>query len=254
ERADTRHDDVLIAVSEHPRRAGKACPPCAMLPDKAQARKVFCYLGRTARGSPMARVMPKSCRSLSALLLGVLFLFRIPSAGAQSAEELGRWIDEAVAGNSACIGLAVGAKKDRVIAARFFGTTGNNGRPNADTEFEIGSITKTFTSALLAWSQQQGRMSIDDPVSKYVPVRVPAFQGKPILLVHLADHTSGLPRQMPIFAPRIVPQDVFEFLGHYQLTRAPGEQYVYSNVGTNLLGLAIERANRASLDQLFARV
>jgi CubicO group peptidase (beta-lactamase class C family) len=177
------------------------------------------------------------------------------SVGAQSTlDELGRWIDQAVVGNNSCIGLAVGAKKDQVAVARFFGTTGNNGQPNLDTEFEIGSITKTFTTALLAWSHQKGRMRIDDPLSKYAPVGVPTYQGQPILVVQLADHTSGLPRQMPISASRIVPQDVWEFLGRYQLTRAPGEEYVYSNVGVNILGLALERTHDASLDQLFARV
>lgn len=202
--------------------------------------------------TPPMLVRPVRCAPL--LLFCLLVLFRAPCAVAQSPREnLGGLIEQAVAQNSTCIGLAVGAKVDGVIATRFFGTTGNNGRPNVDTEFEIGSITKTFTAALLAWSHQQGRMRIDDPLSKYVPVGVPSWQEQPILLVHLADHTSGLPRQMPNLPPRIGAQDVWEFLGRYQLARAPGQQYVYSNVGVNILGLALERTYGASLDQLFAR-
>jgi hypothetical protein len=49
-------------------------------------------------------------------------------------------------GSPSCIGLAIGAVQGNARTQRFYGDTGNRGRPNADTEFEIGSITKTFTA------------------------------------------------------------------------------------------------------------
>jgi serine-type D-Ala-D-Ala carboxypeptidase/endopeptidase len=97
-------------------------------------------------------------------------------------------------------------------------------------------------------------MRIDEPLAKFAPSRIPQWRGEPIRLGHLVDHTSGLPRQMPSVPPRLIPEDVWTFLARYQLTRAPGARYVYSNVGVNALGHAIERAHHASLEQLFARV
>jgi D-alanyl-D-alanine-carboxypeptidase/D-alanyl-D-alanine-endopeptidase len=171
----------------------------------------------------------KTCGGAYALGLGLSILLSAPSANAQrTPEPLARAIDQAVAENSACTGLAIGVKKGRTVAARFYGTTGNNGVPTADTEFEIGSTTKTFTVTLLAWTDQRGRMRIDDPLAKFAPSRVPSWQGQPILLGHLADHTSGLPRQIPTVDRHFGPEAVWAFLAGYQLTRVPGTEYLYS--------------------------
>jgi D-alanyl-D-alanine-carboxypeptidase/D-alanyl-D-alanine-endopeptidase len=197
-------------------------------------------------------------RRVPATLIVLALLFGAPIVQSDAGEgptrqELERLINDA-AQKSSCIGLAIGVKSGRTVATGFLGTTGNNGAPTADTEFEIGSITKTFTTTLLAWADQQGRMRLNEPLAKFALSRIPHWQGEPIRLVHLADHTSGLPRQMPSLPPRLMPEDVWAFLARYQLTRPPGAQYVYSNVGVNALGLAIERAHRASLEQLYAQV
>jgi serine-type D-Ala-D-Ala carboxypeptidase/endopeptidase len=176
-----------------------------------------------------------------ALLLGALTV-RTDAYAEPTRQELEHWINDA-AQSSRCIGLAVGVKSGDTVAMGFFGTTANNGVPTTDAEFEIGSITKTFTTTLLARADQQGRMRIDEPLAKFAPSRIPHWRGEPIRLVHLADHTSGLPRQMPSLPPRLVPKDIWNFLARYQLTRPPGAQYVYSNIGVNVLGLAIERAH-----------
>src|SRR5205814_2806751 len=67
---------------------------------------------------------------------------------------------------------------------------------DANTVFEIGSVTKVFTSLLLADMVQRGEVALTDPVSKYLPpnVKVPERGGKKITLIDLATHTSGLPR------------------------------------------------------------
>ena len=65
--------------------------------------------------------------------------------------------------------------------------------PTEDTVFEIASISKTFTSLLLAVLQKEGLLSKDDPITKFVP----EFSNNPkfekITLYHLATHTSGFP-------------------------------------------------------------
>src|SRR5689334_20203374 len=75
---------------------------------------------------------------------------------------------------------------------------------NGDTVFEIGSVSKVFTSLLLADMVQKGEVKLDDPVAKYLPtsVKVPERNGKKITLVDLATQSSGLPRMPDNFNPK----------------------------------------------------
>src|SRR5436190_24114189 len=79
-----------------------------------------------------------------------------------------------------------------------YGNSGatDNRALDADSVFEIGSITKVFTALLLADMIVRGEVAADDPVAKYLPerVRVPFFESKPITLADLATYMSGLPR------------------------------------------------------------
>src|ERR1022692_1834766 len=106
----------------------------------------------------------------------------------------------------------------------------NDPRPvGNDTVFEIGSTTKVFTSTILADMVQRGEVSLDDPVSKYLPaeVKMPQRGGKQITLVDLATHTSGLPRLPSNFKSKdpdnpyadYTVGNLFEFLSSYELTR-----------------------------------
>jgi len=120
---------------------------------------------------------------------------------------------------------------------------------DGDTLFELGSITKTFTALLLQDMVERGEMRLEEPVAKYLPpaVKVPTHNGKPITLLHLATHTSGLPflpknlhpkRMENPYADYTVDQ-LYAFLSSFQLTRDPGTQWEYSEVGMQLLGQAI---------------
>ena len=121
--------------------------------------------------------------------------------------------------------------------------------PDGDSVFEIGSVTKVFTSLLLADMVQKGEVKLDDPVSLYLPktVKMPERNGKKITLIDLATQSSGLPRMPNNFKPKdpanpyadYTPAQMYEFLSGYQLTRDPGEKYEYSNLGVGLLGHAL---------------
>lgn len=121
--------------------------------------------------------------------------------------------------------------------------------PDGDTVYEIGSVTKVFTSLLLADMVNKGEVKLDDPVAKFLPatVKVPERNGKKITLVDLATQSSGLPRMPTNFHPKdpqnpyadYTPEQMYEFLSSYQLTRDPGEKYEYSNLGVGLLGHAL---------------
>ncbi|MEO5820631.1 MAG: serine hydrolase domain-containing protein, partial [Vicinamibacteraceae bacterium] len=120
--------------------------------------------------------------------------------------------------------------------------------PSADTLFEIGSITKVFTALLLADMVERGEVAFDDPVSRLLPrLTLPTRDGRAITLADLTTHTSGLPR-LPSnldvgaldnpYATYRAP-DLHAFLASYALTRAPGSQWEYSNLGVGLLGHAL---------------
>ena len=146
------------------------------------------------------------------------------------------------------VGLIDPAGKRTIVSAGSAGT--RPGRAlDANTVFEIGSISKVFTSTLLADMVRRGEVSLDDPVAKLLPasVRVPARDGRDITLLSLATHTSGLPR-MPDNLPMKDPENpyadytveqLYQFLGTCQLGRAVGESYEYSNLGAGLLGHAL---------------
>jgi D-alanyl-D-alanine-carboxypeptidase/D-alanyl-D-alanine-endopeptidase len=199
-----------------------------------------------------------ACSRFLAVAACAALLASAVNAGAESSPEtLGRMIDQAVARVPSCVGLAIGATQVNVRAQRFYGDTGNHSPPKGDTVFGIGSITKTLTATLLAFADQQGTMHIDDPLQRYAPpgFRVPDFNGQPILLAHLAEHTSGLPRIVPNPSAPMPPERLWRFTGSYQLPRAPGEQFLYSNLGYALLARAmVRRLNASGEDQLYARI
>ena len=125
---------------------------------------------------------------------------------------------------------------------------GTDREVDGDTLFEIGSVTKTFTTLLLMDMVERGQMKLDDPVAKYLPksVKVPARNGKQITLLDLATHTAGLPRDPSNLTPAGgLPENAFAdysveklyaFLSSFALDRDPGDKFEYSNVGMALLG------------------
>jgi serine-type D-Ala-D-Ala carboxypeptidase/endopeptidase len=195
-------------------------------------------------------------RIFAAAACAALLASAAHSGAAPSQDPLGQIIDQVVARVPACVGLAIGATQGNLRVQRFYGDTGNHGPPKADTEFEIGSITKTLTATLLAFEDQQGTIHIGDPLARYAPpgFRIPNFNGQPIQLAHLAEHTSGLPRVVPNPQAPMPPERLWQFINNYQLAHAPGEQFLYSNLGFALLARAMVRRSNASEDKLYARI
>jgi CubicO group peptidase (beta-lactamase class C family) len=131
---------------------------------------------------------------------------------------------------------------------------------NGDTIFEIGSVTKVFTSLLLTDMAARGEVAVSDPISKYLPadVKAPMRNNQSITLTDLATHTSGLPRLPTNFTPKdpanpyadfSVPQ-LYQFLSTYTLARDIGSQYEYSNLGGGLLGHLLARRAEMSYEAL----
>jgi CubicO group peptidase (beta-lactamase class C family) len=124
--------------------------------------------------------------------------------------------------------------------------------PDADTLFEIGSITKVFTATLLAEGARRDELALDDPLSRHLPEGVdpPTFEGVEPTLAQLAEHTAGLPPLPANFGATTLAdpyadydeEKLWAYLDGLQLARKPGERYAYSNLGAGLLGTLVARA------------
>ena len=155
------------------------------------------------------------------------------------------------------IGIVVGVIDSAGRRIVTYGRSGNGDSAPLDgnTVFEIGSISKVFTSLLLADVAVRGDVALNDPIAKYLPrtVRVPA-RARPITLQDLAMHASGLPRMPNNMRPKdgsnpwadYTVEQLYEFLSTYELPRDVGTTYEYSNYGAGLLGHLLAR--RAGLD------
>jgi serine-type D-Ala-D-Ala carboxypeptidase/endopeptidase len=128
-----------------------------------------------------------------------------------------------------------------------------------DTLFEVGSITKLFTTLLLADMVKKAEVQLSDPIEKYLPnVRVPQLEGYKITLGHLATHTSGLPQLPDNFKPAnpnnqyadYTVDKLYEFLNNHHLRKIPGKHLVYSNMGIGLLGHILSRKTGKSYEEL----
>ena len=175
---------------------------------------------------------------------------------AMSDSKLKAIVEKRVLGDrtGACVAVAVVEKT--VARAYVCADPKQLPRISAQSAFEIGSVTKTMTSALLADLILQGKAALDDPLTSYLPAGtvVPMFEGKPILLKHLVTHTSGLP-VVPDFSTaksmdnpyaEVDEASLLKTLASAKLSRAPGAHYEYSNYTMMLLTTLITK--RAGVD------
>jgi serine-type D-Ala-D-Ala carboxypeptidase/endopeptidase len=145
-----------------------------------------------------------------------------------------------------------------------------------DTIFAIGSITKVFTTILLADMVDRGLVNLDDPIEKYLPtsVKVPTYNGQKITLENLATHTSGLSEfpsshcvsnfngtdddedsiQARLFFiecdKNYTFDQLYQDLSNTTLIREPGLKFEYSTFGISLLGHILALKSGMSYDQL----
>ncbi|HEX4646610.1 MAG TPA: serine hydrolase domain-containing protein, partial [Verrucomicrobiae bacterium] len=123
---------------------------------------------------------------------------------------------------------------------------GTRQKPDGDTVFFLGSVSKTFTTLLLEDMVDRGQMKLDDPVAGYLPasVRMPARNGKEITLFHLASASAGIPINPDNMTGADVREQyetytvekMYAYLSGFTLTRDPGTEFEYSNLGMALLG------------------
>jgi CubicO group peptidase (beta-lactamase class C family) len=173
----------------------------------------------------------------------------------KTAAEIDAYLNSAVAAGK-FNGVALVSGQGRTVLHKAYGWRDVAAKAYNDTStrFPILSITKSFTAMVVFKLQEQGRLSLADPLTKYFP----GFpNGDKITVSHLLDHTSGLynytddiDEEDSALVNHPVPKErVFELITKKPPMHAPGEDMSYNNSGYYLAGLVIEKATGKTYEQ-----
>lgn len=178
---------------------------------------------------------------------------RPPVQVVQTLPELTGALDRVSRGARGFSGAVLVARGDHVLFRQVYGMADHEaGRPLAlDSKFRLASVSKQFTAAAILKLQDEGVLSVYDPLCKWIQPCPAAWE--PIRLHHLLAHTSGVPDLMarPAWGlQRVTPAtsaELTEDSKRYRLQFPPGSKVRYDNAGYNLLGAVVERATGVSL-------
>jgi len=190
------------------------------------------------------------------IALSVAALSLAGDASAMTEGELKSVLERRLSGDrtGACIAVAV---VEQNVTTAYVCADPKAARPfDGRTAFEIGSVTKTMTAALLADLIIKGEVALSDPLTTLLPpgTKVPAYGREPITLAHVVTHTSGLPalpgrmQMVDQFNPyaAITEAQLLESLAVAKLASKPGTKFAYSNFAMMVLSYAL--AKRAGTD------
>ena len=179
--------------------------------------------------------------AMSALLLGL-------SVGPQQVHQIDSAMTDAMArGHIAGASIAI-AQNGKMLYAKGYGYRDQGFQKHADksTIYEIGSVTKQFTAAAVLMLVRDKKLSLEDPLSKFVPQYTNAAA---VTVRQLLNQTSGIPNytEDPKFDvwgnQDNTPAQVLAHVQTQKLDFAPGSQWAYSNTNYLLLGMIIERVS-----------
>ncbi|MFT3695677.1 MAG: serine hydrolase domain-containing protein [Kofleriaceae bacterium] len=146
-------------------------------------------------------------------------------------------------------GLALGIVVDgELVYSKGYGVAdvAANAPPDLDTAYRIGSLTKSFTSLSVLALRDDGALSLEDPLVKWVPEAAglvyPTHDTPPLTIHQLVTHTSGLPREYDR-DKTATEADITVQLQSLALEHAPGQAFSYSNLGFVMLSLVVSHAS-----------
>jgi D-alanyl-D-alanine carboxypeptidase len=201
--------------------------------------------------------------SLRTVFAAVLLVAASPAAAQQLTVDQAQKVDAIVAdalsstgAPSASIAVVQGGK---IVYAKAYGDQGPNIKgPSADAKYQIASISKQFTAAAILLLQNEGRLSLDDKVSKWVPDVTDADK---ITIRQLLSHTAGIQDYWPqdyrflAMEKPVTPQQIVDRWAKKPLDFAPGTAWQYSNTGYVVAGMIVEKASGMKLlDYLNAKI
>lgn len=193
-------------------------------------------------------------KSSAHLLITLCALLLAPQASAQPTKAIAEKVDEyltAVANSHRFNGTVLIAQKGTVLLQKGYGWRNESAKILNDTNsiYQLGSITKTFTGAVILQLQNEGKLSVSDKLSKYLPDYP---NGNQITLNDLFAHTSGIydyknflyqqdgPDKLDFTRP-VAKERIMSLFSSKPVTGKPGEDVHYTNSGYFLLGLVIEK-------------
>ncbi|WP_406420934.1 beta-lactamase family protein [Streptomyces sp. NBC_00873] len=125
--------------------------------------------------------------------------------------------------------------------------------PDSDTQFRIGSLTKTFTAVLVLRLRDEGLLDLDDPLEKHLPGT--GVGG--VTVLQLLGHSAGLSAESPApwweRTPGTLRPELADVLGEQTQMHPPGRRHHYSNPGYSVLGALIEAVRGASWAEVLQR-
>lgn len=146
-------------------------------------------------------------------------------------------------------GAVLVAEGDDILLNKGYGLAVDSGNiPNTNkTVFSIGSITKSFTSVAIYKLHQQGKLSIDDPITEYFDNVPEAF--RPITIHQLLTHTSGMAPYTGGDFQQQTREEMVRIAFRRGLDFPPGEGYTYSNSGYSVLAAIVEKVSDQSYEE-----
>ncbi len=188
----------------------------------------------------------------STLLLFVLSVAAMAQDLAPKAEE----IVNAYVKQNKFSGSVLVAKGGKVVLSKGYGMANYElDVPNTpQTKFRLASVTKQFTAMAIAQMQERGLLSVEDPITKYLP-DYPKETGDKVTIYHLLTHSSGIPSitnsadYPQIKMNKFSGEKLVVWLKGKPLEFAPGENYKYNNSGYILLGYLIEKVSGKPFEQ-----
>lgn len=193
-------------------------------------------------------------RSLA--LAAVLLLFAARLASQASESRFDRQV-QAYMRNLDFSGSVLVAKDGHVLFQKSYGMANYEWNiPNSEkTKFHIASVSKTFTAAAILKLEQQGKLKLSDPLSKYVP---DFLNGDRITVEQMLAHSSGLPDfySLPEYSTkkyqRVTLPDLIAWVKTKPLDFLPGSKNSYSNTGYGFLAYIIEQVSGESYDEFLS--
>lgn len=200
---------------------------------------------------------------LKHIFVAIAVMLSSPVAAQSFSPDEAAQVDKIVANTLANTGVPSASvavvRGGKIIFARAYGKQSETGaEPRADAPYQIASVSKQFTAAAILLLQREGKLSLDDKVSKFVPG---ITQGDDITIRQLLSHTSGLQDYWPqdyafaLMETPTTPQRIIDRWAKKPLDFAPGTQWQYSNTGYVVAGLVVEKAaGMPLLDYLQAQI
>jgi CubicO group peptidase (beta-lactamase class C family) len=194
----------------------------------------------------------RSCRPVVVVIIAALAASSLSHAQTTLSLDLATKVDAAINDaitKTAVPSASVGVVRDgRIIFTKAYGMARLSPQIPArvDMHYAVGSISKQFTAACILLLQEDGKLTIDDPIGKYLPELTRAND---VRIRHILSHTSGYQDYAPqdYTIPAWTKPTTAEKIVHEWATKPldfePGSQYQYSNTNFNIAGLIVEKVS-----------